>query len=50
MARQKRNSVMHNTRGMFNKQVVFNERAGKIYITVELMCRLRKLHRGVTTD
>jgi hypothetical protein len=32
MARQKGNSVMHNTRGMFNKQVVFKERAGKIYV------------------
>lgn len=32
MARQKGNSVMHNTRGLFNKQVVFKERAGKVYV------------------
>jgi hypothetical protein len=32
MARQKGNSVMHNTRGIFNKQVVFKERAGRVYV------------------
>ena len=32
MARQKGNSVMHNTRGLFNKQVVFKERAGRVYV------------------
>lgn len=32
MARQKSNSVMHNTRGLFNKQVVFKERAGRVYV------------------
>ena len=32
MARQKHNAVMHNTRGMFAKQVVFKERAGKVYV------------------
>jgi hypothetical protein len=33
MARQKGNSVMFNTRGMFNKQVVFKERGGRVYVS-----------------
>jgi hypothetical protein len=33
MARQKHNAVMHNARGMFAKQVVFKERAGKVYLS-----------------
>ena len=33
MARQKSNSVMFNTRGMFNRQVVFKERAGRVYVS-----------------
>jgi hypothetical protein len=32
MARQKNNAVMHNTRGMFAKQVVFKERGGRVYV------------------
>lgn len=32
MARQKRNAVMHNATGMFANQVVFKERAGKVYL------------------
>ena len=32
MARQKNNAVMHNARGMFAKQVVFKERAGRVYL------------------
>lgn len=34
MARQENsNAVMHNARGMFAKQVVFRERAGKVYLS-----------------
>jgi hypothetical protein len=34
MARQENsNAVMHNARGMFAKQVVFKERAGKVYLS-----------------
>ena len=33
MARQKNNAVMHNAHGMFAKQVLFKERAGKVYLS-----------------
>ena len=52
MARQKHNAVMYNTRGMFAKQVVFKERAGKVYVAgpPNTLLALRHFHFSLLTS
>ena len=58
MARKIGNSVMHNTRGIFAKQVVFKERAGRFACLHNIASCLQSLPRlyrqahipGVWTD